>query len=240
MSPSPRWSIEVVNGQDPKQRAAVERLRRRACVAAPELRRADPATLGWSDADERGVVLGLWAGAGSGGDTPVLLSTLRLSVLARAAAAEVFLQHALGGVGVRWPALVLSGCATEPGSGGHGLMAMLRWAYLHALPDGHLRSVLAVVYEDAPRLRSMQAVGYTLTVPTSSWDSEASALRAPLVAHLAAAHFDAARAAASRLVLSALPLLQVQRTEIADALLCLSLQAAQPEPEPEPAWRQAA
>jgi hypothetical protein len=238
MNPPPRWSIEVANGHDPQQRAAVERLRREASAAAPALRWHDPATLRWSEADDRGVVLGLWAGAGSGGDRPVLLSTLRLSVFARAAAAEAFVEHALGGVGVRWPALVLSGGATAPGLGGHGLAAMLRWAYLHALPAGHLRSVLAVVYEDAPRLSAMQAVGYTLTVPSSSWDGEASALKAPLIAHLAEPHFDAARAAASRLVLRALPLLQVQRGEIEDALLCLSLQAAQPAAEP--AWRQAA
>jgi hypothetical protein len=224
---TPRWTITLINGQDAQQRQAVVQLRRDAYRGATEFRWHGPATLAWSTADDEGLVLGLWSG-------PALLSTLRLSVFTRAATAERFLEHALAGVGALWPALVLSRAATAPGHGRHGLMAMLRWAYLHALPEGHLRSVLAVVYEDAPRLRSMQSVGYTFTVPGTSWDSEASALKPPLIAHLGAASWPAARAAALQLVERALPLLDCDGPALEDALLRLALTAAPHEAEPRP------
>jgi hypothetical protein len=220
----PLWTLAPIDAEQPAEREAVVRLRREAYCSAAEFRWRDPATLGWSAADHSGLVLGLWSG--TGGPGAVLLSTLRLNVFRRASAAEHFLEHALSGVGVEWPALVLSRAATAPGQGRHGLMAMLRWAYLQAFPAAHLRGVLAVVFETAPRLHSMHRVGYRFTVPESSWDSEASALKPPLIAHLPAARLDDARAAALGLVESALPRLHSDGPALANALLRLALLAA--------------
>jgi hypothetical protein len=228
-----RWHVGVVDGQSAAEREAVVALRRKAYAQAGEFEWNDLSTLGWTQADEDGVVLGLWghdasqAGqpGGTAAGTATLLCTLRASVFADAGSAENFLEHALQGVACAWPAAVLSRAATLPGQHRQGLMALMRCAYLQALPAAHVRGVLAVVYETAPRLNSMQAVGYTLTVPLHSWDSEARATTPPLLAHLDEAHFDTALQAARKLAQSALPYTAFDRSEIETALLCSSLLA---------------
>ena len=217
-----RWLIGLVDGSAAAERKAVVQLRRQAYAGAREFAWHDLATLGWTSADESGAVFGLWHcederdnGEGSG---RTLLSTVRASVFTQLADAEAFLEHALDGVGAAAPALVLSRAATAPGEHGRGLLALLRVAYLQALPQAGVNSVLAVVYDDAPRVRSMQAVGYTMTPPQRSWDSEARAIAAPLVAHLPRERFAQALQAATALAATAPAGVQVMHDDIAAAL----------------------
>ena len=215
------WTIGVIDPACAREREAVVRLRRQAYAEAGEFAWNEMATLRWSDADEDGVVLGLWGDRSDTDDdrATALLSTLRMSVFADARVAETFLEHSLHGVGAAWPALVLSRAATAPGRHRSGLMALLRCAYLQALAATPLRSVLAVVYDTAPRLHSMRSVGYTLTAPQRSWDSEARALTPPLVAHLSRACFETALEAAQTLAQDALPHTLITRAEIEARLL---------------------
>lgn len=223
-----RWTIALVDGRDAHLRSAVSRLRR-AAISGHGAGAAE-----WSAADDGGAVIGLWQGETMAAEA--LLATQRLRVFTRAAAAEAFVGHKLGGTGAQWPALVLTHAATQPGQSEHTLTALLRWAWLHALPAGHVRSVLTVVHEFAHRLRAMQALGYTFTVPALGLERLAAAMRPPLIAHLGEARFDNARAAASREVFNALPLLRWDRAGLQDTLLRLSLQAAQPEAEAARPW----
>jgi hypothetical protein len=196
------WRCGLVDGRSTVEREAVVRLRREAYATAGEFAWHDLATLGWTATDERSAVLGLWR-CGDAGAGETLVSTVRATVFQRLGEAEAFLEHALDGVGAQAPALVLSRAATAPGEHGRGLLALLRVAYLQALPLATVRSVLAVVYDSAPRVRSMQAAGYTMSAPTHSWDSEARALTAPLVAHLPLQRFASALDIALNLAASA-------------------------------------
>ena len=174
------WQLRVLTRRDA---AAVTALRQAAYAQAREFLWRDPATLGWTAADDAGTVLGL-LDEHSGR----LLASVRLNVIGSAARAEAFLEHGLVGLPLAWPALVLSRAATLPGLQARGLMARLRLSYLERCAASHgserLRGVLALVYRDASRVRSMQQAGFELHAPSASHDTEAVALAAPLLAWL--------------------------------------------------------
>lgn len=227
-----RWRVGLVDARSAAERDAVVALRRQAYAGAREFAWNDLATLGWTAADDDGVVLGLWQSL-EAGESPVLLSTVRATVFPCLDAAEAYLEHALAGVGAQAPALVLSRAATAPGAHGRGLLALLRVAYVQALAQAGVRSVLAVVYDEAPRVRSMQAAGFTMAPPLRSWDSEARAIRPPLVAHLPQARFESALQAALALAAPApaaavASALALGRGPLAAALRRGSLPALQP------------
>lgn len=219
-----RWQVALIDRHDAAERQGVVALRRQAYAAAGEFAWHDLSTLDWTLADDQGAVLALWHDDGSAAG-PSLLSTVRASVFQQLDAAEAFLEHALAGVGAQAPALVLSRAATAPAAHGRGLLALLRVAYTQALAQAGVCSVLAVVYDEAPRVRSMQAAGFSMTPPARSWDSEARALRPPLVAHLPQAGFESARQAALALAGGAPPValqlaLALGRGPLAAALRC--------------------
>ena len=166
------------------QHADVEALRCRAYRGAAEFVWNDEATLGWTAADDAGTVLALWDAEGA------LLSTMRASVFNDTAAAEAFLEYSLDGVDIPTPTLVLSRAATAPDAARHGLYALLRYAYLSALPLTPILSVIAIVYEGAGQTRSMRGSGYDFFEPRSGWDTEAVARVRPLLAVLPRARFE--------------------------------------------------
>jgi hypothetical protein len=168
--------------------AELQHLRRAAYLQAKEFVWHDPAALGWVEADDAGAVLGVWDEEG------LLVSSMRASVMHGAADAEGFLEYSLAGADARFPALVLSRAATLPERSAQGFMAWIRLAYLSALPSTSIESVIAVVYDGGPRVRAMQAAGYTLHEPQRAWDSEATALSRPVLAILRRARFEAAQA----------------------------------------------
>ena len=168
---------------DITQRDAVEALRRLAYRGAVQFEWNDATTLDWSAAAETGAVLAAWDADGA------LLSTLRASVFDHAAQAEAFLEYSLEGIDVPAPMLVLSRAATAPGAARGGLFALLRYAYLSALPSTPVRSVAAIVYEGAGHSLSMRDCGYEFFEPCAGWDTEARARTRPLLAVLAQARF---------------------------------------------------
>ncbi len=226
------WRVGRVDADSASERAAVVALRQQAYASAREFAWHDLATLGWTDIDGCSAVLGLWR-QGEPHGPPTLLSTVRATVFHRLDAAEAFLEHALDGVDAQAPALVLSRAATAPGEHGRGLLALLRVAYMQALPKLGVRSVLAVVYNDAPRVRSMQAAGFTMTPPRRSWDSEAQALTPPLVAHLHEDRFAAALQAAVALAATA-PAGAVETALSQAGPMAKALRRSRPAIEPGP------
>jgi hypothetical protein len=210
MNPSgPRYRIGVAQRTDA---AAVHALRVAAYAGAAEFDWNDPATLAWSAADDEGVVLALWTPTGA------LLCSLRASVFGTTAQAERFLEYSLRGVPAEPPLLVLSRAATAPAQARHGLLALLRHAYLSVLPGRGLGAIVAVVYEGAPRLRSMQRTGYAFHQPIAAWDSEAHARNRPLVAVLPGARFSAAAEEARGAVAEQLVAVAIDHAAIALAL----------------------
>lgn len=203
---------------DAAHSAAVAAVRRAAYRQAAEFSWRDEATLAWSAADDAGAVLGIWDAQGR------LLSTLRASVFHNHAAAEAFLQYRLAGVDVALPTLVFSRAATHPDAARHGLFALMRLAYLSALPATPLHSLLAVVYEGGPRLRAMQDAGYHLTPARAGWDSEAVARTQPLLAVLPRAQFSRALDTVATALVENCAQVQIDSTAIAAAFsaLCCS------------------
>ncbi len=188
------WRVGVL---DRRHAAAVSAMRRAAYAGAGEFRWHDPARLDWSSADDAGVVLGLWDADTArdphrhSGIGP-LQASVRLSVYGDASSAENFLEHALDDRVPAWPALLLSRAATRPGLNRQGCMGLLRLAYLAALPATPLQAAVAVVYHQAPRVRSMCEAGFRLHAPSRSWDSEADALMPPRVAVLSRSDYERA------------------------------------------------
>ena len=168
---------------DTTQREAVTALRRAAYRGATQFDWNDESTLDWSTADDTGTVLAVWDTAGN------LLSTIRASVFADATAVEAFLEYSLAGINVPGPTLVLSRAATAPAAAHHGLFALLRYAYLSALPATPISSVIAIVYEGAPHSGFMRECGYSFFEPQTAWDTEAVARTRPLLAVLPSAQF---------------------------------------------------
>lgn len=190
---------------------AVFAVRRAAYRAAPEFEWKDEAALAWNEADDAGTVLGLWDDAGT------LQSTLRASVFGSRAAAEAFLEYSLEGAAVALPTLVFSRAATAPEAARHGLFALLRVAYLAALPATPVQSLSAIVYDGGPRLRAMAEAGYGFSEPRAGWDSEAVARRAPLLALLPRERFAGALAIARAIAGDALARVAIDTDAIAAA-----------------------
>ena len=213
-----RWRAGVA---DASQRDAVEALRRQAYRAAPEFDWNDERTLAWSAADDAGTVLALW---NQGGE---LVSTTRATVFAALGDAESFLEYSLRGIEIGLPTLVLSRAATAPEQARHGLFALLRQAYLSALMATPIASVIAIVYEGGPRLRSMREAGYEFHAPALGWDSEAVARARPLLALLPRSRFEPALAGVTAGLGERLSGLDAGTTAIADALRARCVQAAQ-------------
>lgn len=186
-----RYRIGVATRRDA---AEVEAVRRSAYDTAREFTWNEAATLAWNAADDAGCVLGLRDAGGA------LLSTLRLNVLADVARAEHFLEYALAGTAAAPPLLVLSRAASRPEHARRGLFALLRQAYLAALPATPVASVVALVYEGGPRLQAMVDAGYALHEPRAGWDAEAVARTRPLLAVLQRAQFTAAAAQVRRAI----------------------------------------
>ena len=183
LQPLLSFKVGVADGTDAAQRVAVAALRRSAYRKAAQFEWNDLSTLDWSPADDSGTVLAVWNGAGT------LQSTLRASVFSSAAAAQDFLEYSLVGIDVPSPTLVLSRAATAPNAAHHGLFALLRYAYLSALPATPIASVVAIVYEGAPHSNYMRECGYEFFEPQAAWDTEAVARTRPLLAVLPRSQF---------------------------------------------------
>jgi hypothetical protein len=209
---------------DTTQREAVTALRRAAYRGATQFDWNDESTLDWSTADDTGTVLAVWDTAGS------LLSTIRASVFADASAAEAFLEYSLAGINVPGPALVLSRAATAPAAAHHGLFALLRYAYLSALPATPVSSVIAIVYEGAPHSGFMRECGYSFFEPQAAWDSEAVARARPLLAVLPRMQFAHSLSMRRAALLGHLDSVQFDVAAIAQSLRlgCAALEPSAP------------
>jgi hypothetical protein len=166
------------------ERQAVSRLRREAFAQAPQFHWQDPAALDWGPEDERACVIGLWNDAGE------LLSTVRATVLPSALAAQAIVEYPIDHLRLPGPLMLLSRAATAPAHQRSGGNALVRCAYLAAAARSPVRCVITQVYDQAPRLRTMRQVGFTLTPLQGGWDSEARAVTQPLLAWMLRPQFE--------------------------------------------------
>ncbi len=223
----PHWHLSLASRADA---AAVAALRIEAYRAAREFRWRDEARLHWGPVDDDSCVLALR-------DTDSrLASSVRLTVLSDAAAAERMIEHSLAGLELAPPVLVLSRSASHPQLRRQGGSGLLRQTYLAAFVDAPPGSVVTQVYDGAPRLAGMLAEGFELHRPRASWDSEAEATSPPLIARLRRERFAAAAAVATAAQAHRLADAAIDREAIADGLRRAIARAQARAAGPAGAW----
>jgi len=179
---SSRWT-EQVNGTAP--RSAIEALRRDAYRRAREFAVTSPAAYAWTPSDDRATVLAIW-------DRDGVVATMRGTVVATCEDAEALLECTTALNASFFPALVLERGATRDDCRRQGLNSWLRWHFLAAARDAGIRSTLTAVFEEAPRARLMQTLGYVFVPPERVWDANIEVRKPLYVAHLR--HEDMANA----------------------------------------------
>lgn len=165
---------------------AVSALRLETYSAAPEFRLLRPDLLAWDTHDPSAIVLGGWDGTGR------LMATIQCRVAGSAAHAEAQVGVSVAMMASHFPAVVMGRAATAPGRGGRGLNSVLRWHCLTAARDAGFKSVLGLAYQGAPRMRTMEAMGYRSLKPERVWDPEVEPRSPPILVYLGRADFAGA------------------------------------------------
>src|SRR5260370_29709530 len=127
--------------------------------ATPEFRLLRPDMLAWDAHDPSCIVLGGWDDAG------LLVATIQCRVAGSAAHAEALIGASVEMAPACFPAVVVGRAATAQARTGRGLNSVLRWYCLTAARDLGFRSALGLAYQGAPRMRTMEAMGYNLRPP---------------------------------------------------------------------------
>jgi hypothetical protein len=185
------WEDELVRRNcvglaGPADREAVNALRLETYSAAPEFRLLRPDLLAWDARDRSCVVLGGWDDAGR------LVATSQCRVAASTADAEALMGVSVEVAPTSFPGMVIGRAATAPGRAGGGLNSVLRWHGLIAARDVGFHSILGLAYQGAPRMRTMEAMGYRLWQPARVWDPEVETKVPPILVCLDQSDFDKA------------------------------------------------
>lgn len=165
---------------------AVNALRLDTYSVAAEFRLLRPDLLAWDTRDRSAIVLGGWDDAGH------LVATIQCRVADSPADAEAQVGVSVEMPATCFPAVVMGRAATVPGRTSRGLNSVLRWHCLTAARDAGLRSAFGLAYQGAPRLRTMEAMGYRVLHPARIWDPEVEPKSAPILIYLPRADFDSA------------------------------------------------
>jgi hypothetical protein len=158
---------------------AIEALRRSAYQGAPEFDVLKPAAYEWTQNDDHGHVLAVWD------DNASALATMRGTVVAGRDEAEALLECTVPLDIALFPALLLERGATCPDLSCAGLNSLMRYHFIEATIRCDLCSIIGAVFEGAPRLRVLTALGYVFTVPESMWDENLVPRTSLLIAALA-------------------------------------------------------
>jgi hypothetical protein len=167
-------------------REAVDALRLETYSAAPEFRLLRPDLLAWDTRDRSAIVLGGWD------DRGCLVATIQCRVAGSAAHAEAQVGVSVEMAAMHFPAVVMGRAATAPGRTGRGLNSVMRWHCLTAARDAGFNSVLGLAYQGAPRMRTMEAMGYRVLQPKRVWDPEVEPRSPPILVYLSRADFAGA------------------------------------------------
>jgi hypothetical protein len=142
-------------------------LRRRCYALSKSFEWFDERALDWSVDDAASVVLGVLDADGA------LVSSVRATIRHDRDAVEAMLMYSTRTVPARFPALIGARSATSPEHARHGLAGVMRRTVVSQAYRLGLASITGVVYDDAPRVRSMLAQGYEFYDPPEHWDREA-------------------------------------------------------------------
>jgi hypothetical protein len=165
------YQVDVASSVDA---ASVTELRRTALAQSREFSVNDIDKVGWTEIDESSVVLVVR-------EDDILVSSMRMITFSDEAAAERFLEYPVTQHSIPGPILTMSRAVTLPSHFSKGLMGAIRYAYLRGALETAIQSVVAIVYQGAPRVNSMRRAGFEMLECRQHWDSEATVSAAPLI-----------------------------------------------------------
>ncbi|WP_046867884.1 hypothetical protein [Microvirga massiliensis] len=168
-----------------KEKAAVEALRRASYGDANEFSVADPAALDWCSSDDLGVVLGAW-------HEEVLVATMKGQILADPEHAQRAMECEYDDAATSYPALLLGKGATIKAKRAHGHNSVIRALFIEAASELCIKTILGIVFEDAPRTRLLQSLGYELLPTTKIWYTDLIPKSHTLIARLDQRFFSGA------------------------------------------------
>lgn len=121
--------------------------------------------LRWNACDDGNIVLAAW------NDQNEVVSTMRAMVVEDAANACDCLQCSVPDH-IGYPAIVFSAAATHNTHRGQGLNQAIRYYYLLAALRCGIENILSPIYEGAPRIDFMRALGYEFVTPEKNWQTK--------------------------------------------------------------------
>ena len=158
----------------------------------------DVRTLLRDEHDDSDVILAAWDEADR------VVSTMRGSVVSDRQEAEALLECSLPVDDSALPALVLGRAATRSDSREAGLNSALRYYFFSFALDAPVRSILGVVFAQAPRTQLMKSLGYVFHRPARTWRREVQAITPHFIACLERSRIPDGRAALRSRVASTL------------------------------------
>ncbi len=164
-------------------------LRKRCYALSKSFEWFDERALDWGDDDAASVVLGVLDAGGA------LVASVRATIRRDRDAVERMLMYSTRDVPARFPALIGARSATEPAHARHGLAGVMRWVIVSQARRLGLASITGVVYDDAPRVRSMLAQDYEFYDPPHHWDREARLRARAIIISMPAANYARSLAA---------------------------------------------
>ena len=170
-----RKSIRVARRAD---MAEIGELRVSEYKRAGEFVVTDVRTLLRDERDDSDVILAAWDEADR------VVSTMRGSIVSNREEAEALLECSLPVDDSALPALVLGRAATRSDSREAGLNSALRYYFLSFALEAPIRSMLGVVFAQAPRTALMKSLGYVFHRPAQSWRREVEAITPHFIACL--------------------------------------------------------
>ena len=164
----------------------IAELRLTAYKHARDFQLSEEAPMLWTSMDEQFVVLAAWERDGQA------ISTTRGEVYNGYEAAEQAMECAWDASPADFPALLLGKGATLRRYQGTGLHSALRYYLLSAARNSPIRSLMGIVFENAPRTRLMARIGYEFKVPDAIWYTDLRTPRRTLIGILRGQSFGAA------------------------------------------------
>jgi hypothetical protein len=144
---------------------AINQLRINEFQRSSEFNLLNPEKLLWNAVDDQHLVLAAWQ------EENFPVATMR-------AVQVVTSEEALGRLEcslpeeIRFPAVIFNSAATHQDYRKYGLNQALRYYLFLAANAGNIQTLISPVYENAPRTKFMQILGYRFVEPQKSWQTK--------------------------------------------------------------------
>ncbi len=139
-----------------------------------------PQKLMWNQCDNDNVVLAAWDAPG------FAVSTMRAVLIHNRAEAAGAIE-CTPPPQVSYPAIIFNSAATRKSRRGLGLNQALRYHFLLSAMRCHIQTIISPIYEGAPRIAFMEALGYEFLVPQENWQTKLAPKRQRIVGLLSRA-----------------------------------------------------